>query len=66
MGRIKTSMIKTMGNEILIKHKDKFTSDFEQNKVVLSKIKIVKSKKIRNVLAGYITKRLKEQGSGKL
>ncbi len=59
MGRIKTISIKTLGNELIREHNDKFTDDFEKNKEILSKIKDIKSKKIKNVLAGYITKEMK-------
>lgn len=59
MGRIKTISIKTLGNELIREHSDKFTNDFEKNKEILSKIKDVKSKKMKNVLAGYITKEMK-------
>ncbi|MEE9323896.1 MAG: 30S ribosomal protein S17e [Candidatus Aenigmarchaeota archaeon] len=60
MGRIKTIAIKTLGNELIREHGDKFTDDFEKNKKILSGIKEMKSKKMRNVLIGYITKEMKK------
>ncbi|UCC91735.1 MAG: 30S ribosomal protein S17e [Candidatus Aenigmatarchaeota archaeon] len=60
MGRIKTISIKTLGNELIREHGKKFTDDFGKNKEILSSIKNVKSKKIKNVLAGYITKEMKK------
>ncbi len=60
MGRIKTISIKTLGNELIREHGKKFTDDFEKNKEILSSIKNVKSKKTKNVLAGYITKEMKK------
>ncbi len=59
MGRIKTISIKTLGNELIKEHGDKFTDDFGKNKEALVKIKKIKSKKVKNVLAGYITKEMK-------
>jgi small subunit ribosomal protein S17e len=59
MGRIKTTAIKTLGDEIIKVHGDKFTTDFEKNKMILKEIKNIPSKKIRNILAGYITKEMK-------
>lgn len=59
MGRIKTISIKTLGNELIKEHGDKFTDDFGRNKEVLVKIKKIKSKKVKNVLAGYITKEMR-------
>lgn len=55
MGRIRTAMIKKMAMMLLEKHGDKFTDNFEENKKLLKKILTIPSKKIRNVLAGYIT-----------
>lgn len=59
MGRIKTIPIKTLGDQLIKDHGDRFTTDFEKNKVILGSLKNIKSKKIRNILAGYITKEIK-------
>jgi len=59
VGRIKTVAIKVMGNQIIREHGNLFTDSFEKNKEVLNEIKDIKSKKIRNILAGYITKEIK-------
>lgn len=56
MGRIKTFMIKKLGDELIESYRDKFTKDFEKNKEVIKEILDIKSKKLRNVLAGYITR----------
>lgn len=56
MGRIKTTAIKSKGQKIFSKHKDEFTSDYAKNKEKLKELTIIPSKKIRNVLAGYITR----------
>ncbi len=60
MGRIKTISIKMLGNQLIREHSNKFTDDFEKNKEILAEIKDIKSKKIKNVLAGYITKEMKK------
>lgn len=65
MGRIKTISIKVMGNQIIKEHGKLFTDDFEKNKKILEEIREIKSKKIRNILAGYVTreiKRIKKSG----
>ena len=59
MGRIKSTSIKTLGDDILSEHAGKFTDDFDKNKKILEEIKDIESKKIRNVLAGYITKEMR-------
>lgn len=60
MGRIKNVAIKTLGKELIKEHGKKFSEDFGKNKKVLGEVKTIKSKKIRNVLAGYITKEMKK------
>ena len=64
MGRIKTIPVKALGDRLLEEHGDKFTTDFEKNKKVLDSLKDIKSKKVRNIVAGYITKEIKKAGSG--
>ena len=59
MGRIKSIAIKTLADELIINRGDKFTTDFGRNKEILQGIQPIKSKKIRNVLSGYITKKMK-------
>jgi len=54
-------MIKTLGEELLQKFGPLFTTDFEKNKKVLEKICVIKSKKLRNVLAGWITHLVKKK-----
>ena len=59
MGRVKSIAIRTLGDEMIAQHGSKFTEDFERNKEVLGEVKPVKSKRVRNILAGYITSRMK-------
>lgn len=61
MGRIKTSKNKAAGEEIYDKHKSKFKPDFEANKQVINKIAEIPSKKTRNIIAGYVTKLVKQE-----
>ncbi len=60
MGRIKTTRIKRKTKELLKIHGEKFTSDFTQNKDLTNKYVSVQSKKLRNIIAGYMT-RLKKR-----
>jgi small subunit ribosomal protein S17e len=62
MGRIKTSFVKNIGQDMFEKYSTKFSTDFEKNKKVVNSIAEVKSKKMRNIIAGYITS-LKKQNS---
>jgi small subunit ribosomal protein S17e len=45
-----------MANELLERYPDKFTSDFNENKETNKNFAIVRSKELRNKIAGYITK----------
>jgi small subunit ribosomal protein S17e len=47
--------------QVLDQHKDKFTVDFADNKKILDQLAIVRSKGLKNEMAGYITKLLKRE-----
>ena len=64
MGRIKTLLVKRTARKLLEKFPNKFTDNFEDNKkTVLSMLEI--DKKIRNSVAGYITRLKKKEISKK-
>ena len=60
MGSIKNTAIKTLGKQLISEYGKKFSDDFEKNKKVLEEIRRFKSKYIRNVLAGFITREMKK------
>jgi len=51
--------IKRLSMLVLEKHRDKFTTNFAENKKTLDQLVIVRSKGLKNEVAGYITKLLK-------
>ena len=53
--------IKRISTEVLVLYKDKFGTDFAQNKKVLDQIAIVRSKGLKNEIAGYITTYIKRE-----
>lgn len=55
MGKVRTKMIKRTARELFEKYPELFTRDFEHNKRVVSRLIEVKSKRVRNQIAGYIT-----------
>lgn len=62
MGRIKTTFIKRKTKELFKMHGDQFTTDFASNKGIAGKTVKVESKKLRNIIAGYMTRlKRKEQ-----
>lgn len=63
MGRIKTSFVKHLAKDLFEKHSDKFTVEFSKNKEIVEQLIKIESKKLRNVIAGYITSLKKRQKS---
>ncbi|MEI8330219.1 MAG: 30S ribosomal protein S17e [Methanomicrobiales archaeon] len=55
---IKPSYIKNLGNALLVKQRDYFTNNFDENKVQLGASAIISSKRVRNRVAGYITRKI--------
>ena len=53
--------IKRLSYEVLGKYKPDFGVDFANNKKVLDKISIIRSKGLKNKIAGYITKFIKKE-----
>ena len=59
MGRIKTALIKRLTHKLIREHGNEFKKDFNENKLLVAKHMDVPSKKIRNILAGYVTRLIK-------
>ena len=59
MGRIKSKLIKRTGKNIM--DDEKFNGNFDNNKMVLGNL--MPSKKIRNQVAGYISRKKKAKKS---
>ena len=53
--------IKRLSFEVLDEHKSKFGEDFAENKVALNQVSIIRSKGLKNKVAGYITRFIKKQ-----
>jgi small subunit ribosomal protein S17e len=56
MGRIKTQFVKRTSADLIVKHQERFNTDFEHNKVIIDQVTDVQSKKVRNIIAGYISR----------
>ncbi|MBS3171779.1 30S ribosomal protein S17e [Candidatus Woesearchaeota archaeon] len=61
MGRIKTSMIKNLTKKLYAANKPLFKEDFNSNKLVLNELIKTESKKLRNIIAGYLTRLVKQE-----
>ncbi len=53
--------IKKLSIEILETNKEKFSTDFRENKKILDDIAIIRSKGLKNELAGFITRFIKRE-----
>ncbi len=56
MGRIKTTLIKRNAIKIYTLHKQSFKKNFEENKKIVEQFSDIPSKKLRNIIAGYVTR----------
>jgi small subunit ribosomal protein S17e len=57
--------IKRISNELLERYPNKFSTNFEENKATIKETAIVRSKVLRNKVAGYITSYLRRQDVSK-
>ena len=64
MGRIKTTLIKRAATEIVERHSDKLKNEYEENKKVVDEVAVIRSKKLRNAIAGYVTRQHKINKGG--
>ncbi len=61
MGKVRIELVKRASKELVGKYPERFTADFEENKQFLKEINFTSSKKIRNRVAGYITRIMKAE-----
>ena len=53
--------VKKLSTELLNRYPNKFNVDFQQNKKVIGEIAKVRSKELRNQIAGYIASYINKQ-----
>jgi len=58
MGTVKPAYIKVIARELLRKYPGVFTGDFDENKKLVSQLTNISSKRVRNRVAGYITRKV--------
>lgn len=63
MGRIRPGFVKRQAEQLLTANREKFTMKFDENKKALEPLAEFPTKKLRNLIAGYITKKLKAQAA---
>ena len=61
MGRIKTLLSKRIAKKLVKVHGNEFTSEFDKNKALVEKYTNVTSSKMRNIIAGYTARLVKQR-----
>lgn len=56
MGKVKTEQIKNLGKELMKRFPEKFSRNFNENKIMVDKLTEGASTKVRNRVAGYLTR----------
>ncbi|MCE5297868.1 MAG: 30S ribosomal protein S17e [Methanoregulaceae archaeon] len=55
---IKPTYIKALGLELLSSYGPRFSRDFDENKQIVTEVTTVESKRVRNRVAGFITRKI--------
>lgn len=63
MGKVRSTLIKRTAEKMLIKYPERFKADFEHNKKAISELLELPSKRMRNMVAGYLTTLFKQEFS---
>jgi len=56
LGKVRPERVKKIAKELLKRYPDKFNTDFENNKKILQTLTKTSSVRLRNRIAGYITR----------
>jgi small subunit ribosomal protein S17e len=56
LGKVKTEQIKRLGQELMSRFPDRFSSNFDDNKRTVDALTEGTTTKVRNQIAGYITR----------
>jgi small subunit ribosomal protein S17e len=61
MGNIRTSFVKRTSRELIETYEGTFTTDFDENKILVEKFTTVSTKHLRNKIAGYVTRLVRNE-----
>ncbi|MBW2974492.1 30S ribosomal protein S17e [Candidatus Woesearchaeota archaeon] len=61
MGRIKLKLVKRTTKKLMKEHKGQFKEDCDENKKLVERFTTVSNKKLRNTIAGHLTKLMKKK-----
>ncbi|MGB9936793.1 MAG: 30S ribosomal protein S17e [Methanobacterium sp.] len=63
MGNIRTSFVKRIAKELIETNEGIFTTDFDENKKLVAEYSTVSTKHLRNKIAGYVTRLVRNESS---
>ncbi|MDD1714301.1 MAG: 30S ribosomal protein S17e [Methanoregulaceae archaeon] len=55
---IKPTYIKALGLELLENYGNRFSNNFDENKQIVAEVTTIESKRVRNRVAGYVTRKV--------
>ncbi len=55
---IKPTYIKAMGLDLIQAYGNRFSNNFDENKQIVGEVTTIESKRVRNRVAGYITRKI--------
>ena len=61
MGNIRPTYIKRVAIELVDKYPDRFSDDYEHNKITVGELTDVQTHDMRNKIAGYVTRYRKKK-----
>jgi len=56
LGKVRTETVKRAARELIERFPSKFTNEYEANKLQVNELLTAPSKKLRNRIAGYVTR----------
>jgi len=56
LGKVRIDTVKRVSRELLRKYPDRFSGEFESDKQAVNELVITQSKRLRNRIAGYVTR----------
>ena len=56
MGKVRTETVKRAARELIEKFPDRFGNEYEANKLAVNELVRAPSKKLRNLITGYVTR----------
>lgn len=66
MGNIRSDKIKRTAKELVAKYHQQLSTEFDENKKLVDELTNVKSKRMRNRIAGYVTRIMVQIEEGKV